>query len=70
VKRARPDAALANAFLTTRVRKLDEDDWQKLEHLIAYLRSTRELPLVLGATQTGVLHWYVVYSVNKKICLT
>ena len=59
VKRARPDAALANAFLTTRVREPDEDDWRKLEHLIAYLCSTRELPLVLGATQTGVLHWYV-----------
>ena len=57
VKRARPDAALANAFLTTRVREPDEDDWRKLEHLITYLRSTRELPLVLGATQTGVLHW-------------
>ena len=59
VKRARPDAALANDFLTTRVRELDEDDWRKLGHLITYLRSTRELPLVLGATQTGVLHWYV-----------
>ena len=59
VKRARPDAALANAFLTTRVREPDEDDWRKLGHLITYLRSTRELPLVLGATQTGVLHWYV-----------
>jgi hypothetical protein len=59
VKRARPDAALANDFLTTRVREPDEDDWRKLRHLITYLRSTRELPLVLGATQTGVLHWYV-----------
>jgi hypothetical protein len=62
VKRARPDAALANAFLTTRVREPDEDDWRKLEHLITYLRSTCELPLVLGATQTGVLHWYVDVS--------
>ena len=38
VKWARPDAALANAFLTTRVREPDEDDWRKLEHLITYLR--------------------------------
>ena len=59
VKRARPDAALANAFLTTRVRGPDEDDWRKLRHLINYFRSTRELPLVLGAAQTGVLQWYV-----------
>ena len=48
-KRARPDTALAIAFLTTRVREPDEDDWLKLGHLIVYLRSTRKLPLVLGA---------------------
>jgi hypothetical protein len=58
-KRARPDTALAIAFLTTRVREPDEDDWRKLGHLITYLRSTRELPLILGANKTGVLHWYV-----------
>ena len=34
VKRARPDASLAIAFLTTRVRAPDVDDWKKLEHLI------------------------------------
>jgi len=58
-KQARPDTALAIAFLTTRVREPDEDDWLKLGHLIVYLRSTRKLPLVLGAKNTGVLHWYV-----------
>ena len=58
-KRARPDTALSIAFLTTRVRGPDEDDWRKLAHLIEYLQSTRELPLILGATKTGVLHWYV-----------
>ena len=58
-KRARPDTALAVAFLTTRVREPDVDDWRKLDHLIYYLKCTRELPLVLGATTTGVLHWYV-----------
>ena len=58
-KRAWPDTALSIAFLTTRVRGPDEDDWQKLAHLIKYLQSTRELPLILGATKTGVLHWYV-----------
>ena len=58
-KRARPDTALAIAYLTTRVREPDVDDWRKLGHFIAYLKSTRELPLVLGAKSTGVLHWYV-----------
>ena len=56
-KRAWPDTALSIAFLTTRVRGPDEDDWRKLEHLIDYLQRTHELPLTLGATKTGVLHW-------------
>ncbi len=58
-KCARKDTYLAIAFLTTKVREPDEDDWRKLRHLIAYLKSTRELPLVLGARNTRVLHWYV-----------
>ncbi len=58
-KRARPDIAVSIAFLTTRVRCLDVQDWSKLRHLVEYLRSTVELPLVLGATSGGVLHWYM-----------
>ena len=59
VKRARPDASVSIAFLTTRVRAPDVDDWRKLEHLIQYFRSTIELPLTLGAKKGGVLNWYV-----------
>ncbi len=55
-KRARPDIALAIAFLTTRVREPDLDDWRKLRHMIVYLQSTRDLPLLLGESSTGVLH--------------
>jgi hypothetical protein len=58
-KRARPDTALSIAFLTTRVREPDEDDWRKLGHLVYYLQRSIELPLILGAKNTGVLHWYV-----------
>jgi hypothetical protein len=58
-KRARPNIAVAIAFLTTRVRSPDLQDWVKLRHLVEYLRSTINLPLVLGATSGGVLHWYV-----------
>jgi len=39
VKRARLDALLAIAFLITRVRAPDVDDWNKLEHLIKYFRA-------------------------------
>jgi hypothetical protein len=59
VKRARPDASVSIAFLTTRVRSPDVDDWRKMDHLIDYMRSTVDLPLILGADNNGVLNWYV-----------
>ena len=37
-KRARPDISLAVAFLATRVKGLDIDDWRKLCHVIEYLQ--------------------------------
>jgi hypothetical protein len=58
-KRARPDTCLAIAFLTTRVRAPDTDDWEKLCHLMEYLRGDRDRPLVLGADNNGLLMWYV-----------
>jgi hypothetical protein len=58
-KRARPDISLSIAFLTTRVKGPDIDNWRKLCHLVEYLRSTCELPLILTADGTGVLSWYV-----------
>ena len=59
VKRARPDASVSIAFLTTRVRSPNVDDWRKLEHLIDYFNATIELPLVLGADSSGVMNWFV-----------
>ena len=58
-KRARPDTCTAIAFLTTRVRNPDKDDWRKLVHLMKYLRGTRTLPLTLRADGSGILKWYV-----------
>ena len=45
--------------LTTRVRAPDRDDWEKLLHLIEYLRRDCARPLVLGAENDGLLMWYV-----------
>jgi hypothetical protein len=59
-KRARPDTCTAIAFLTTRVRAPDKDDWTKLVHLMKYLRGTRMLPLILSANGSGILKWWVV----------
>jgi hypothetical protein len=58
-KRARPDTCTAVAFLSTRVREPDKDDWAKLAHLMKYLRGTRMLPLILSANGTGILKWWV-----------
>ncbi len=62
VKRARLDASVSSAFLPTRVRSPNVDNWRKLGHLMEYLRSTIDLPLILGADNTGVLNWYVDVS--------
>ncbi len=58
-KHARLDVSTAIAFLTTRVRALDIDDWRKLSHLMEYLRVDRLRPLILSANGSGVLMWYV-----------
>ena len=58
-KRARPDTCTAIAFLTTRVREPDTDDWDKLVHLMKYLRGTRTMPLILSANGSGILKWWI-----------
>ena len=58
-KRARPDTCTAIAYLTTRVREPDKDDWQKLRHHIQYLRMTKDLALILSADGTGILKWWI-----------
>jgi hypothetical protein len=58
-KRARPDTCTAVAYLTTRVREPDHDNWIKLTHMIKYLRGIKTLPLILSAAGTGILEWWV-----------
>jgi hypothetical protein len=58
-KHARPDVSTAIAFLTTRVRTPDINDWRKLSHLMEYLRVDRLRPLILSTDGSGVLMWYV-----------
>ncbi len=58
-KRARPDTSLAIAFLTTRVRALNTDDWEKLCHLMKYLRGDQDHPFILSGEHDGVLMWYL-----------
>jgi hypothetical protein len=58
-KQARPDTCTAIAFLTTRVRDPDKDDWTKLVHLMSYIRGTHTMPLILSANGSGILKWWV-----------
>jgi hypothetical protein len=58
-KRSRPDIAVAVAFLTTRVKSPDKDDWKKLVRMIRYLRGTKELTLTLSVDSAIVAKWWV-----------
>ena len=48
-KRARPDIAPAIAFLTTRVKSPNQDDWDKLVRVMIFLRQTESEVLTLRA---------------------
>jgi hypothetical protein len=68
-KCARPDVSMAIAFLTTRVRAPDVDDWRKVSCLMEYLRVDRLCPLILSANGSGVLMWYVdAFLLCSPIC--
>jgi hypothetical protein len=58
-KRARPDTCTPIAFLTTRVREPDKDDWAKMVHMMKYIRGTKMLPLILRANGSGILKWWI-----------
>ena len=58
-KRARPDIQTAIAFLCTRVKNPDTDDYKKLCRVIKYLRGTIELPLRLEANSLSIVKWWV-----------
>lgn len=58
-KRARPDIKNAVAFLCTRVKSPDSDDYKKLVRVMKYLRGTVTLPLTLEADGTHTVQWWV-----------
>jgi hypothetical protein len=58
-KRGRPDILTAVSFLTTRVLCADEDDWKKLERVVAYLRGTADMVLKLEGEDLSEIHAYV-----------
>jgi hypothetical protein len=62
--RARRDIQTAVAFLTTRVKRPDKDDWEKLKQVLKYLNGTRYLKMRLNVDNLGMLKWYMDGSHN------
>ena len=58
-KRARPDLQLVVAFLSTRVKKPDQDDWKKPKRMVQYLRQSWALSLTLEDEDLRVVKWWV-----------
>ena len=52
------------AFLTTRVRQTDEDDWGKLKMVLVYLNSTRHMKMNLAVENMYLIRWWVDASYN------
>ena len=59
LSRVRRDIQTTIAFLTTRVKRPDEDDWGKLKRVLKYLSSTQRLTLSLFANSLTNIIWYV-----------
>jgi hypothetical protein len=57
--RARKDIQHTVAFLTTRVKSRDKDDWTKLKRLLKYIRGTIYMPLILRANSLNIVKWWV-----------
>ncbi len=66
-KRARHDISLAIEFFTMQVRT---EDWEKLHHLMEYLRFDRDRPLIQGTDNKEMLMWYVnaSFAVHPNMC--
>ena len=62
--RVRRDIQTAVAFLTTRVKRPDEDDWGKLKRVLKYLKGTRHMRLRLGVDDLRIIQWWVDASYN------
>ncbi len=50
---------MAVAFLTTRVKDPNKDDWGKLKRMLKYLNGAKYLKLRLSVENLGMLKWYV-----------
>jgi hypothetical protein len=66
--RVQRDIQPATAFLTTRVRLPDEDNWGKVKRVLSYLRGTLHMTLILLADLLTLSRWWVdtAYAMHKS----
>ena len=57
--RARQDIQTAVAFLTTYMKKTDEENCRELNLMLKYLKGTRKLNLTLSVGNVSVVKWWV-----------
>jgi hypothetical protein len=57
------------AFLITRVKGPDTDDYKKLTRVMKYLRASKTLPLTLEADTIDIMKWWVnaLYGVHPDM---
>jgi len=48
-----------NCILDDESARARQDNWNKLAHLVKYLRGSRYMPLILSANGSGILKWWV-----------
>ena len=54
-----PDIRTAIAFLCSRLRSPDEDDYKKLTRMMQYLYGTKDMVLTLRANDDGTVRWWI-----------
>jgi hypothetical protein len=62
--RAQQDIQKAVAFLTTRVKSPDEDNWGKLKQVLKYLNGAKYLKLKLSINSLAMPKWHIDGSHN------
>ena len=66
-KRARPDIQPAIAFLSTRVKEPNKNDWLKLIKMMEFLNTTQDDVLTLSSNGQGIITWHLdaAFAVHK-----
>ena len=61
------DIQILVAFLTTCVKKLDDDNWAKIKFVLKYLKGSWRLKLNLSIGNISIIKWWMdaLYAVNK-----